>query len=97
MTASRSASRRSFHSCMQECELKGALMTIDLQRGRFLRVVDGAGSTVAARAGEVWITEQDSLRDVVLRPGQRFTLGRHGLALVEAFSDASLSIEPLQV
>ena len=39
-------------------------MTIDLQQGRFLRIVHGAGSTV---------------------------LRRNGLALVEAFSDASIS------
>ena len=67
-------------------------MTIDLQRGRFLRVMDGAGSTLTARGGEVWVTEQDSPRDVVLRPGQSFRLGRRGLALVEAFTDASVSI-----
>lgn len=68
-------------------------MTIELPRGRFLRVMDGAGSTVTAHAGSVWITEQDSRRDVVLRPGQRFRLGRRGLALVEAFSDASVSFD----
>jgi hypothetical protein len=28
-------------------------MTIELQRGRFLRVVDGAGSTLTAHAGSV--------------------------------------------
>lgn len=66
-------------------------MTIHLQRGRFLRVREGAGSTVIAHAGSVWITEQDNPRDVVLRPGQSFTLGRSGLALVEAFSDAAIS------
>jgi hypothetical protein len=68
-------------------------MTIDLQRGRFLRVRHGAGNTVTARAGTVWITEQDNPRDVVLRAGQSFTLGRRGLALIEAFSDASISFE----
>ncbi len=68
-------------------------MTIDLQRGRFFRVHQGAGGTVTAHAGSVWITEQDSARDVVLRPGQSFTFGRPGLALVEAFSDASLSFD----
>lgn len=68
-------------------------MTIDLQRGRFLRLVDGAGSTVTAHAGSVWLTEQDNPRDVVLRPGQSFTLGRRGVALVEAFSDASISFD----
>ena len=66
-------------------------MKIDLQRGRFLRVMDGAGSTVTAHAGSVWITEQDSPRDVVLRAGQSLRLRRSGLALVEAFSDAAIS------
>jgi len=78
---------------MQERLPKGATMMIDLQRGRFLRVMDGAGSTVTAHGGEVWITEQDSARDVVLGPGQSFTFGRAGLALLEAFSDASVSFD----
>jgi hypothetical protein len=68
--------------------------TIALHRGKLVRVREGAGNTVAAHAGMVWITEQGSLRDVVLRGGQSFTLGRPGLALVQAFSDASISIEP---
>jgi hypothetical protein len=68
-------------------------MTIDLQRGRFLRVMDGAGSTLTAHGGEVWITEEDSPRDVVLRSGQSVKLRRSGLALVEAVSDAAISFE----
>jgi hypothetical protein len=68
-------------------------MRIELPKGKYLRLREGAGSTVTAREGSVWITEQDNPRDVVLRPGQSFTFGRRGLALVEAFSDASLSFE----
>jgi Protein of unknown function (DUF2917) len=68
-------------------------MRFDLQRGRFLRVMDGAGSTVTAHAGSVWVTEEDSERDVVLRAGQSLRLRRPGLALVEAFSDAAISFE----
>jgi hypothetical protein len=68
-------------------------MRIDLQRGRFLRLVDGAGSTLTAHAGSVWVTEEDSRRDVVLRAGQSLRLRRPGLALVEAFSDAAISFE----
>ena len=41
----------------------------------------------------VWITEQDSRRDVILTPGQSFTLERPGLALVQAFRDASISVD----
>lgn len=66
-------------------------MRIDLQQGRLLRIVHGAGSTVTAHTGSVWITEQDSVRDVVLRPRQSYTLARPGLALIEAFSDAAIS------
>lgn len=68
-------------------------MKIALQRGQFLRVVDGAGSTVTAQGGSVWITEEDSPRDVVLRPGQNLTLRRSGIALVEAFDDAAVFLE----
>ena len=67
-------------------------MKINLQRGQFLRVVDGAGSTVTAHGGSVWITEENSVRDVVLREGRSMTLRRPGMALVEAFSDASISV-----
>jgi Protein of unknown function (DUF2917) len=68
-------------------------MKIDLQRGKFIRILGGAGSTLTAHAGSVWVTEEDSRRDVVLRAGQSLRLRRPGLALVEAFSDAAISFE----
>jgi hypothetical protein len=78
--------------CAWPASRRPDMTTIDLQRGRLLRLRESAGSTLTARAGEVWITEQDNPRDVLLRPGQSFTLGRSGLALVEAFSDASIAL-----
>jgi hypothetical protein len=64
--------------------------TIDLQRGKLLSL-RGAGRTVTAHAGTVWITEEGRLDDVVLGPGESFTLGHRGLALIEAIGDASIS------
>lgn len=59
-----------------------------------LRLRESAGTTVTAFGGTVWITEEGSPGDVLLTPGERFTLARPGLALVEAFrSDASISID----
>lgn len=52
---------------------------IQLQRGKLLRLQPGAGRTVTTCTGTLWITEQGSRRD--------------GLALVEAFTDASLWLE----
>lgn len=66
---------------------------IQLQRGNVLRLQPGAGRTVTACTGTLWITEQGSARDVVLRSGESYRLGQNGLALVEAFSDASLWLE----
>lgn len=68
-------------------------MKIDLRRGKFLRMRKAAGSTVTVHSGAVWITEQDNPHDVMLQPGQSFTLGRSGLTLVEAFGDASITVD----
>ena len=64
---------------------------LELRRGRVLRV-SGIGRTVRAHQGRVWITEENSRRDIVLDPGQSFRLAGPGLALVEAFDDAAISI-----
>lgn len=63
-----------------------------LARGQTLRVHDGAGSTICAREGTVWITEEDSRDDVVLEPGHCFRLKRQGLTIVQAFADASIAL-----
>ena len=63
-----------------------------LARGEYLPLHGGAGRTVHAHSGRVWITEENSASDVVLDAGQSFVLGQPGLAIVEAFTDASLSI-----
>jgi hypothetical protein len=57
---------------------------IKLSKGAFLRLRHTTGKTV---------TEQDEPRDVMLRPGQQFTLSRPGLAVLGAPSDASISVD----
>ena len=63
-----------------------------LARGETVPVRDGLGRTVRAHSGRIWITEENGTRDVVLGPGESFLLAKSGLAVVEAFSDASISI-----
>jgi hypothetical protein len=70
------------------------MLTMDLQRGTVVRLREGPGTTITASAGAVWITEENSPHDVVLSPGESFTLARPGLTLVQAFRDASLAIDP---
>ena len=66
--------------------------TVRLARGQALKVRDGAGSTICAHDGTLWITEEDSREDVVLEAGNCFRLERPGLAIVHAFADASVSL-----
>ena len=66
-------------------------MKIQMARGRTLPVREAAGRIILAHEGRVWITEEKGA-DIVLEAGESFRLGLPGLAVVEAFSDASISI-----
>jgi hypothetical protein len=57
---------------------------LQLGRGQVLSVHDGAGSTICARTGSVWITEENQARDIVLDPGGCYCLRHPGLAIVQA-------------
>jgi len=66
-------------------------MTLELKKGavrigpkQTLKVVDGAGSTVSAIEGSVWITEENQPNDIVLTPGDSYRLRRPGIALVNS-------------
>jgi hypothetical protein len=67
-------------------------MKIQLERGEAIPLRGSAGHTVHAHEGRIWITEEAGSADVVLRAGESFRLARRGLAVVEALSDASISI-----
>lgn len=66
---------------------------ITLDRGRSLQVQDGMGVRVRCRGGSVWITQHLDRRDVVLSPGEDFTLDRPGLAIVHAMRCAHIALD----
>ena len=66
-------------------------MRIELQSGavqlgpdQTLKLRDGAGATVCAVQGTVWITEENQARDIVLAQGSCYRLRQRGLAIVNA-------------
>jgi hypothetical protein len=73
-------------------KLEIASGALRLARGQTLKLTDGVGSTICAREGTVWITEENSRKDIVLEPGACFCIGRPGLTLVQAFADAQVSL-----
>ena len=73
-------------------KLEIASGALRLARGQTLKLTDGVGSTICTREGTLWITEENSRKDVVLEPGFCFRIDKPGLTLVQAFADASLSL-----
>jgi hypothetical protein len=75
-------------------------MTLEMKQGsvkigpnQTLRVVDGAGSTVCAVEGSVWITEENDSRDIVLQRGNCYRLRNRGVALVNSLGgEAAVSL-----
>ena len=49
-----------------------------------LKVVDGAGSTVCAVEGSVWITEENQAKVIVLEAGGCYRLRQRGVAIVNS-------------
>jgi hypothetical protein len=68
-------------------------MMIRLARGKALRIPNAAGRVVRTHQGVVWLTEESTGDDILLRAGESFRLEQPGLAVVEAFEDASILID----
>ena len=69
----------------------------DLREHQIVRFDGATGVTVVCLRGELWLTQDGDTRDLVLVPGDRFTLDHEGLTLVSALRPSSLCVEmPVQ-
>lgn len=59
---------------------------VRLAPNQTLKVLDGAGSTLRAIEGAVWITEENQPRDIVLEAGGCYQLQYPGTALVNSLA-----------
>jgi hypothetical protein len=69
---------------------------IHIARGRMLRIEDGAGTLIHVRAGEIWITEEGSVKDHVLGAGESFVVERAGATLAHAFRNSVVTVDAQQ-
>lgn len=68
-------------------ELKNG--AVKLGPNQTLKVLDGAGSTVTAVEGSVWITEENDPNDIVLEAGKSYRLRERGIALVNSLGGSA--------
>jgi hypothetical protein len=66
---------------------------VDLRRGQ-LRSWKRArvGTTIRAREGAVWVTQEGDRRDVILSAGECFRVTRAGRVIAEALRDSALLV-----
>lgn len=66
---------------------------LPLARDRMFALRDAQGSRVQCVTGLLWVTEDQRVTDLVLRPGESFTIAHQGLVLVMALDTSTLRIE----
>ncbi len=65
-------------------------IVVDLPARENLVLSDARGSVIRVNRGTLWITQEDDVRDVVLRPGDTWMVERQGDTIVEAQTAATL-------
>lgn len=61
-----------------------------LRKGDVLTLAGAPGRGIAVFTGQVWLTQYNDPRDIVVGAGETFAFDRRGLVVVNALSDASL-------
>lgn len=66
--------------------------TIFLDRRQTLELIDAAGAVAALKSGGLWITMENDGRDIMLAPGESWTVERDGRTLVHAEEPSALRL-----
>ena len=78
---------------MNQTIQKPANTTLALQRRGFFRAQKtNPGTTVICEQGILWLTQSNDLKDYMLRPGDKLVVNQKSTVLIEAMSEARLSI-----
>src|SRR5512135_1811189 len=73
-------------------ESASVFRTLDLPGGSLVPFTSVPGERVRILYGRVWLTEEGSARDAFLASGEEVSLGRRGLAVIEALGPARVQL-----
>ena len=65
---------------------------VGMPRGTSLCIADGRGILVNVSHGEVWLTQDGSNKDHLLRSGESFRLDRDGAAILHSFRRSAVTL-----
>ena len=69
--------------------------SICLARNQTLEIEQPLGFRIVCRSGSLWITQDGDQRDIIVESGDAFEFDRPGVAIVNAFKPATVSVEPV--
>lgn len=67
---------------------------LDLEKSELVAVKSRSPLLVACEAGELWLTQEGSTSDVIMRAGERIAIGAHQEAVVSALRPARVLLVP---
>ena len=67
--------------------------TLALAAGQVVSLDDAAGTRLCARVGTLWVTYEDSRKDVILQAGECLTVSRDGRTVIQALQPAFVSMQ----
>ena len=65
---------------------------IRMPRGSFGLIEDGRGMALEVWDGLVWVTQERDTRDHMLKPGERFPLGRDGVVIFHSLRASEVTL-----
>lgn len=65
---------------------------VSLDAGEVLTLEDAAGTSIVARTGSVWVTEEGSREDRIVGPGEAIVIAHRGLTVVQALKPSWISL-----
>jgi hypothetical protein len=71
-------------------EINGSVVT--LARDGLIALRDAAHAQVFCQSGSLWITREGEIKDVILGPGDRLSIGNRGLTLISALRTSALAL-----
>jgi Protein of unknown function (DUF2917) len=69
--------------------------TLNLEDNKMLTLSCSQSTMISCQQGTLWITEENSQQDIVLSPGQHYTIQTTGKVVLSGLHAAELSIKPV--
>lgn len=67
--------------------------TIALDTGQVVSLDDQAGTRISAILGILWVTYEDSRKDLILAPGESLVIAQDGRTVVQALQPAFVNLQ----